>query len=301
MKLDRVLVAVDFSDSSLAALDWAARHLAPEAEFVLSHTETGSTPPSFLRDVLPPHDATLDAIGRDASARLRQLAAALPIARVKAELTSGRPAEQIAQTASRTGADLILLGPHGSPQDVYDPVGGTAEELIRCCEIPVLVARAHPNSEVRRILASVDESSMTRPVLDWAAFLSSRTSADVVLVHVVDLGLYGTARTAASPDELQSLQQRAERAARAWLAEQAEKAGLDASRVHYHIAFGNPRFEIVTAGRDQGADLLIMGSRGAAEVGPAHLGGVASSVLRGSAASVLVVTDPAGGSVVGSA
>jgi nucleotide-binding universal stress UspA family protein len=297
MKLERVLVAVDFSDSSLAALEWAVRHLAPEAEFVLSHTEPASTPPSFLRDVLPPQDATLDATGQNARARLQQLVAALPVTRVRTELTVGRPAEQIADTASRTGADLILLGPHGSPQDVYDPVGGTAEELVRCCEIPVLVARTDPHSEIRRILASVDESSLTRPVLDWAAFLSGRTGADVVLAHVVDLGLYGTARTAASPDELQSLQQRVERAARAWLAEQAEDAGLDASRVSYHIAFGNPRFEIVTAGRVQGADLLIMGSRGSAEVGPAHLGGVASSVLRGSAASVLVITDPAGGSM----
>jgi nucleotide-binding universal stress UspA family protein len=297
MKLERVLVAVDFSDSSLAALEWAVRHLAPEAEFVLSHTEPASTPPSFLRDVLPPQNATLDATGQNARARLQQLSAALPVTRVRTELTVGRPAEQIADTASRTGADLILLGPHGSPQDVYDPVGGTAEELVRCCEIPVLVARTHPHSEIRRILASVDESSLTRPVLDWAAFLSGRTGADVVLAHVVDLGLYGTARTAASPDELQSLQQRVERAARAWLAEQAEDAGLDASRVSYHIAFGNPRFEIVTAGRVQGADLLIMGSRGSAEVGPAHLGGVASSVLRGSAASVLVITDRTGGSM----
>jgi nucleotide-binding universal stress UspA family protein len=298
MKLERVLVAVDFSDSSLAALEWAVRQLAPEAEFVLSHTEPGSTPPSFLRDVLPPHDATLgNATGRDARARLQQLAAALPVTRVRAELSVGRPAEQIADAASRAGADLILLGPHGSPQDVYDPVGGTAEELVRCCEIPVLVARTHPHDEIRRILASVDESSMTRPVLAWAAFLSRRTGADVALVHVVDLGLYGAARTAASPDELQSLQQRAERAARSWLAERAEEVGLEASRVSYHIAFGNPRFEIVTAGRDQGADLLIMGSRGSADVGPAHLGGVASSVLRGSAASVLVITDRAGGSM----
>jgi nucleotide-binding universal stress UspA family protein len=297
MKLRRVLVAVDFSDSSLAALEWAVRHLAPEAEFVLSHTEPGATPPSFLRDVLPPRDAARDATGRDAGARLQQLAAALPVARVRTELTVGRPAEQIADTASRTGADLILVGPHGSPQDVYDPVGGTAEELVRCCAIPVLVARTPPHSEIRRILASVDESSLTRPVLDWAAFLSRRSGADVVLAHVVDLGLYGAARSAGSPDELQSLQQRAERAARAWLAERAEEAGLDASRVRYHIAFGNPRFEIVTAGRDQGADLLIMGSRGSAEVGPAHLGGVASSVLRGSAASVLVITDRAGGSM----
>jgi nucleotide-binding universal stress UspA family protein len=297
MKLERILVAVDFSDSSLAALEWAVRHLAPEAEFVLSHTEPAATPPSFLRDVLPPHDAALDATGRDARARLQQLVAALPATRVRTELTVGRPAEQIADTASRTGADLILLGPHGSPQDVYDPVGGTAEELVRCCAVPVLVARTRPHSEIRRILASVDESSLTRPVLDWAAFLSGRTGADVVLVHVVELGLYGAARTAGSPDELQSLQQRAERAARAWLAERAEEAGLDASRVRYHIAFGNPRFEIVTAGRDQGADLLIMGSRGSADVGPAHLGGVASSVLRGSAASVLVITDPAGGSM----
>jgi universal stress protein A len=297
MKLERILVAVDFSDSSLAALDWAVRHLAPDAEFVLSHTEPDATPPSFLRDVLPTHDAALDAVGRDARARLQQLVAALPVTRVRTELSVGRPAEQIADTASRTGADLILLGPHGSPQDVYDPVGGTAEELVRCCEIPVLVARTHPHKRIRRILASVDESSLTRPVLDWAAFLSRRTGADVVLVHVVDLGLYGTARTAASPDELQDLQQRAERASRDWLSTQAADAGIGASRVDFHVAFGNPRFEIVTAGRDQGADLLIMGSRGAAEVGPARIGGVASAVLRGSAASVLVMTDRAGGSM----
>jgi nucleotide-binding universal stress UspA family protein len=296
MKLDRFLVAVDFSDSSIAAVEWAVRHLAPDAEFILAHAQVTAAPPPFLRGVLPPHEESLAAAREDAAARLRRLAAALPTERVQVEVAAGRPAREIARAAERLGADLVLLGPHGADgrrRSGCDPVGSTAEELARCCAVPALIVRGGTDAPVRRIVASVDGSPMTQSVLEWAAFLSQRMAADLVLVHVVDPGLHGAARTVTSTDALEELQQTAERVTGEWLAAQAEEAGVDAARVTCHVAFGNPGYEIVTAAEEYDADLLIVGSRGADEVGPAALGGVAGAVLRGSRSSVLVVTHPA--------
>jgi nucleotide-binding universal stress UspA family protein len=292
MKLDRILLAVDFSDSSLTAAQWAMRSLAPEAEFVLFHATSDATPPDFLADVLPPREITRREITRDAETRLRQFAAALPTGRLRTELAAGRTAEQIARAAVRADADLVLVGSHGHRRSAYDPVTSTAEELVRCCAVPVVVARSAPDHMVQRILVSVDGSSLTRRVIEWAGLLGSRSAAALMLLHVVDLSLYGTARGARSPVALEELQQRSEHATRAWLRTLADDAGLDPDRVGYHVVFGDPKFEIRAAADEHNADLLIMGSRGAAEVGPAHLGGVARAVLGGRGASVLVVTDP---------
>jgi nucleotide-binding universal stress UspA family protein len=292
MKLDRILAAVDFSDSSFAAVEWAMRSLAPEAEFVLFHATADAAPPAFLQHVLPPRDAMLRDLRRDAEARLRQFAAALPAGRLETDIAAGRAAEVIARAALRADADIVLVGPHPRRLGAYDSATGTAEELVRCCGVPVIVARGAAADGVGRIIASVDDSILTRRVLEWAAFLSRRAGAELMLLHVLDLSLYGTARSAGSPDALRELQQGTENATRAWLERLAAEATLDA-RVTCRVVFGDPKFEIRAAVEEHAADLLIMGSRGAAEVGPAHLGGVARAVLGGVDCAVLVVTDSA--------
>ncbi|CAN5715435.1 universal stress protein [soil metagenome] len=143
------------------------------------------------------------------------------------------------------------------------------------------------------MLASVDESSLADDVLAWAAFLSRKLEAELAVVHVLDSGLWGAARSARSPDEMDRLEQTAESTTRQWLTARLEAAGLDAGQVEATVVFGEPKFEIVAAAKKVGADLLVVGSRGGAEFSAAHLGGVAASVLRGSDTPVFVVTGPA--------
>lgn len=292
MRLEKVLVAVDFSPSALKAAKWVVRHVAGGAEAVLFHAVEAVTPPSFLGDLLPERAAAMDAARRDAEARMKDFAASLESGRVQTVIATGRPADEIARAAEGLEVDLVVVGPHGAGATEWDALGSTAEQLVRGSRIPVLVARGVEDGTPGRILVGVDESDMTRPVLAYARFLADRFDADIVALHVLDPGLYGAIRKAPTAEEVDRIEDEARQTTARWLRAQAEAAGLEPERVEPRVALGDPKFEIVAAAEECGAGLIVMGSRGAGTVGPARLGGVAGSVLRGYRHPVLVVLDP---------
>jgi Universal stress protein family len=58
--LKRVVVGIDFSESSLTAATWVARHVAPGAELVLVYALHVPEPPSFLRGKYPPRERLIE-------------------------------------------------------------------------------------------------------------------------------------------------------------------------------------------------------------------------------------------------
>lgn len=288
MKLDTIVVGMDFSPASLAAAEWAMRKLPAGSRFVLLHTVSAPTLPTFLHGVLDAPDG-LPQRREEALGRLRELAAALPDDEVHMEVAVGKAAAEIVAAAERLGADLILLGPHGQRFTPWDALGSVAEEAVRCAHVPVLIGRGLDADGVQRILVGIDEGSADA-VLPWAAFLARHFDASLLLVHVLDLGLYGAAATARSPDVLEERQETAQAATRAWLLARAEAGGVDPGVVETRVVFGEPKFEIVRAAEQHEADLILLGNRGPAQVEPGQLGGTAGSVIRGSRLPVLVVT-----------
>jgi nucleotide-binding universal stress UspA family protein len=80
----------------------------------------------------------------EAQAALARAVAAASAAGVKAEsrLLSGKPHEQILDTAKASGCDLIVVGRHGETNLIRTPFGGTTQKVIGLAETPVLVVRA---------------------------------------------------------------------------------------------------------------------------------------------------------------
>lgn len=289
MNLEKSLVATDLNPQSMEAGRWF-HDLVADSEIILLHVISTSPPPSFLRGVLPDSEPALSDARGEAEERLRTLAASMGAPAARCEVRVGRPAEEIARVAEDEGAGLIVVGAHGQQYTAWNPLGSVAEQVIRCSGVPALVAHSTPE-EVERILVSVDDTGMTDGVLNWAGFLAQQCAARLVALHVLDQGVYGAARGARSAPAFDELQDASESAARDWLAGRVEAAGLDTD-TEIHIVFGDPKYEIVGAIRDYDADLVVVGCRGISEVGPAKLGTVAVSVLRGSPSPVLVVTSP---------
>jgi nucleotide-binding universal stress UspA family protein len=290
MKLDRILLAVDFSEPSVRAAEWAVRELAPEAAFTLCYSLDVARAPDFLRDVLPVAAESESGLRADAEAHLAELAATLGAGRFSTEVVAGRPADAITDAARRHDADMILLGAHGQRYTEWDAIGSTAEQAVRCSTVPVLVVRGRPEG-VARVLVSVDGSEFTPRVIAWAEFLRQRFGARLEVLHVLDFGLYGTVRKARSPEAVGHLEGDAAAATRAWLEAQLLAAGVSMDNVDLRIEFGDPKYEIVNAAVQTQADLVVMGSRGASRVGTAQLGGNAASVLRGTRVPLCVVTE----------
>src|SRR5699024_803205 len=145
MRLRRVVIGLDFNEPSLAAARWVASHFAPSAELVLVHTIELTKPPSFLRDVLPPAEELLEAAKEDARGPLRELSQSVDADRVRSARLVGRPSEQIADVARDVDAALIVVGEYGRRGDERGGLGSTADQLVRCAPVPVLIGRNLPD------------------------------------------------------------------------------------------------------------------------------------------------------------
>lgn len=143
--LKRILVPVDFSEHSLAAVryarDWAARF---RAEVCLLHvrepmdmlapfgagTMAVPQPPPDFRSKLK---ADLDAVARKEFPRN---------AKVSVQLREGVPYDEIVGVAKKLKADIIIITTHGRTGLMRMLLGSTAERVVRHATCPVLTVRS---------------------------------------------------------------------------------------------------------------------------------------------------------------
>jgi universal stress protein A len=150
LALKRILLPVDFSESSRKAMHYAisfARQF--NAEVLLLHVIEAALPP-------PPQTVAFDSIALNAS--LREEAARhlsrwrkeiVSQASVKAVVRDGPNAyHEIVSAASENNVDLIILGTHGRTGVAHWFIGSTAERVVRHAPCPVLVVREHEHDFV---------------------------------------------------------------------------------------------------------------------------------------------------------
>jgi nucleotide-binding universal stress UspA family protein len=142
----KLLVPVDGSEPSDAAVTLAVRLARDQgAKVVFLHVSEVARIAAMVSSTVMCVDPTpaLDAehaIGeealRDAAARARQ-------SEVQTEslLVEGASADSILDTASRNGADLIVIGSHGRGGIQRALLGSVAEAVLRRSRVPVLVTR----------------------------------------------------------------------------------------------------------------------------------------------------------------
>ena len=142
----RILCAVDFSDCSLAAWDYALS-LARGAGATLAIIHVvGALPvacdPLMGSPVdLAGYQLAAETFGRE---RLQALVTAAASKGVIVEplIVSGQPHHEILRQAAAWGSDLIVLGIHGKNPIDRLMFGATAEPVVRRAECPVLTVRA---------------------------------------------------------------------------------------------------------------------------------------------------------------
>lgn len=149
--INRILVPVDFSPCSRAALDYAlelAERMRASVEVLYVHEPAGYVGPASLvmlpqavgpawedarRDVL----RELDGFFGSARARLRGV-----------RVESGIPGDVIPQVARNGEFDLIVMGTRGRGGITRLVVGSVAEAVMRKAQVPVLTLRV-PKKESR--------------------------------------------------------------------------------------------------------------------------------------------------------
>ncbi len=292
----KVLLAVDGSDASMSAVAAAHRLATParssiEVVSVIpdSFATDGSPWPNVVR-VDPPSDR--DRVRDDVATRLEEIASRFRPDRmsVEAKVLEGRPATEIVAEATRSGADLIVIGARGQSAVRRLLLGSVSSEVVDHAPCPVLVAR---HAGIDRVMLATDGSP---GALDAAGFIADTGlfgSARIRVVSIVDPGMPwwagiapvdGAASVEAYRDAVEVSEQHAREA--------AEKAAarLRGLQVEAEALTGG---DVVAAILDEATawrpDVIVLGARDIGTVRRWLLGSVSRSILHHAEASVLIV------------
>ncbi len=170
MRISRVLIAVDFSETAATAAQWATEHFAPGAHFTLLHVVERPRRRRFAHDALPADDEIALVARQYAERRMHELGSRLTSASVRAELRVGKPFEQVTVAARELRADLVVIGPHGDCPRPSRFLGTTADRIARTSPVPLLIATRPPASAPRRILVPVEDYPIPSALLVWINF-----------------------------------------------------------------------------------------------------------------------------------
>lgn len=261
LRLTSVLVATDLGPASRPALRTGARlaALAGARLHLLHATDT----------------AIADGAGR-LKEQLRLASADAPEP-ASVLVASGRPAAAVLERAERVAADAIIVGPHRR-SDGGGEMGSTAAAVVRGARCPCLVAAAELPLPLHRVIVPIDLSPVAAGALSvalsWATALRPPTgTGTIVALHV------------ASGEDPAATQAVREEVARA----RARVGGSARVEIREVIAPGDdPAMEILRHLREEPADLVVMGTRGA-DAAAAGLGSVSAAVARATTCPLLLV------------
>jgi len=165
--LNRVLVATDFSEPSVAALRYgrglaAAFHAALHVVHVVP--DSMALPWATMADGLAMADVQKQ-WEREARERLEQLIPEneRPGLGVRLVTLAGDPVRQMTAYAAEHDIDLLVLGTHGRGPLSHLVLGSVAERVVRTAPCPVLTVR-HPQHEfiTESLVAYTDVPAMAR-------------------------------------------------------------------------------------------------------------------------------------------
>ncbi|HEU4629991.1 MAG TPA: universal stress protein [Gemmatimonadaceae bacterium] len=291
----RVLIAVDFSTRSLAGARWVARHLVPDAEVVLAHVLPVPHAPLFLRGHLRSPQPFVREVAAPMRGSLEGLAEALGAERVRVELRAGEPAEQLADVALTHDVDLVCVGRPRHRGDTVKLGRNTVDRLLRQTRVPLLQAAGTLEAPPSSILTAVDGGAASASVLRLAWSLAARLEAQLTALHVVDEDVRAYVRAMEAAAGLAENAPVAERAlwnaAAEWLAHSLEEAGARSGRCHAMVGQGDPGQAVLSAARQSGADLIVIGRSGHDALSASTVGSTTRLVLRAATCPVLVVPD----------
>ena len=143
-----LLVPIDFSEPSEAALDYA-RTVATQfgASLHLLHVTEDPYRAFYSAEVYVPEvEGLREEILNDSVTRLKGLlrTSDLTDLHAMAEAVIGTPASTITEYAAGRGIDLIVMGTHGRGGMSHLLLGSVAERVVRTAPCPVLTVRSVP-------------------------------------------------------------------------------------------------------------------------------------------------------------
>jgi nucleotide-binding universal stress UspA family protein len=264
LTLKNIVFLTDFSEPSEAALPFAvamAREYGAtiHAVHVLTPAAYSNSRPEVCFVAMEAEEETAQSEIERVDARLTGLAHESMVVRGFAIWPT------LEQAMENCSADLIVLGTHGRTGAQKFLLGSVAEEIFRRSSVPVLTIGPHVHSgthsgaKFHRVLFATDFTPESLAAAPYALSLAQENKARLLLLYVVRdheqrkeeaLGEYSVANIMYKLNDLVPTE------AEPWC------------RPETVVEFGDPAERILGAARERGADLIVLGVRGAA----GHLG-----------------------------
>lgn len=282
--------------ASLAKRDGATLQLIRVNQPISSHIYLHA-PDTIVADV---NRALMDEYSDNLDRTVRRLLEKTGLRANSVQLDGSVP-EAIAQHAFTSGADLLIMTPHGRGALSRFWFGSVADALVRQSSIPILFV--HPQEEppdlaeprsVRHVLIPLDGSKLAEQALEPALTLGNTEQGEFTLLRVIPGvmpdGYDPTSEIYTSwHHELHELKSKLEAEANEYLKGIAKELRANSLNVHTHlIAHEQPATAILDAASNLSADVIALSTRGQGGLKRLLLGSVADKVLRGTTTPVLI-------------
>jgi nucleotide-binding universal stress UspA family protein len=292
MQIKRILWPSDGSKESRDALRWAelcATRLGASVS-ALSVIESPDLCTLELPDDAKRKIALIDRdLGTREARRLRRLRSVLEQKGIKTEtrVVKGIPYQEIIKAAQSQDVDLIAMGKRGLNLWGRMLLGSTTTKVLRESHVPILTVRhAAEKPAVKKILVPSSFAPADNASLTWALEFAGALGASVSLLHIIQAhkswdtakgGFMGRLRRVAT-EKLDAMLDT--------VPAQKRKGVPEFTRVK---AFSQPWSGIVSFVREEGIDMIVMGTHARKGVPRFFLGSVAERVIREAPCPVITV------------
>jgi nucleotide-binding universal stress UspA family protein len=291
-----ILCGFDFSDSSRRAAEVAAElSLRLKVPLHLLHVI-----PPLPGEILPQEEkilvfATERALDGEA-AKLRRSGLEL-----KLHVVLSNSIEAVTSSVQRLGATLLVLGATGKGESHDAKLGRAADRLAKESKVPTLVVRDPEPLQAwakgerpLKVVVGVDGGAASQAAWEWARGLGELGPVELIGAHLYwppqefhRLGLSGPRSYLEGDSEV-------EKALRNELEPLCSAGPNVTCRLALLPNLGRPSDRLAMLGREESADLIVVGSHGKRAITRLWEGSVSRGVLHDAASSVVCVPAVAG-------
>ncbi len=289
-----IVVGIDFSESSKTAAAQAGRLAALRGATLHALHVIDELVLDDMRQVMKlPAEQLREETLRNAQDHLARflIEAGLDIERVVPSAVVGHPFQELLRRVQTTGAELLVLGAHGSSPPGRR-AGSLATRCVRKAATRVLLVRRAHVGRYKRIVALVDFSETSGLALKEALATARQDGAALEVLHVFDPPWarlhYRSPSPESSPDFRQQYQETLQGRLKQFVEQWAGEAPEPAASLHLmesvHVGAG-----IIGRLAEISADLVVLGTRGASRLRVVLLGTIAERIVQESPCSVLAI------------
>ncbi len=211
----------------------------------------------------------------------------------KVTVRSISAAEEIVNYADTNGTDLIVMGTHGSSAIGHFLLGSVTEKVVRHAKSPVLTIshqeeKMYELPEIKNILVPVDFSEHSKHAMKYAADLAKIFNASLKFLHVVDQRVHPAYYVMGQESLFQIFPDLMDRSM-SFLKKFVQDEFPQRLNSEFFVREGNPHSGIVSFAKNQGADLIVMGTHGLSGLEKLLIGSTTERVVRKATVPVLTI------------